>query len=50
VQLGALILDGEVCAFDANLVSHIYLGDQPPITGLITGATREYDCKYGRCE
>jgi ATP-dependent DNA ligase len=25
-----LVLDGEVCAFDANLISHIYLLDEQP--------------------
>ena len=44
MQVGALILDGEVCAFDANLVSHIYLLDAKPEEPATPPVFMAFDC------
>jgi len=43
-----LILDGEVCAFDANLVSHIYLLDTRPDELATPPVLMAFDCLYER--
>src|SRR5690349_2803656 len=49
-RLGArsLVLDGEVCAFDANLVSHMYLLDDRPDEPAMPPVMMVFDCMYVR--
>jgi hypothetical protein len=43
-----LILDGEICAFDANLISHIYLLDAAPEEPAAPPVFIAFDCIYKR--
>jgi len=43
-----LILDGEVCAFDAQLISHIYLLDGAPEAPATPPVFIAFDCMYRR--
>jgi bifunctional non-homologous end joining protein LigD len=49
-QLAArtLILDGEICAFDAQLISHIYLLDANPEEPATPPVFMAFDCLYQR--
>jgi bifunctional non-homologous end joining protein LigD len=49
-QLSArtLILDGEVCAFDGQLISHIYLLDGNPEEPATPPVYMAFDCLYQR--
>jgi len=43
-----LVLDGEICAFDANLISHIYLLDARPEEPATPPVFIAFDCLYRR--
>ena len=43
-----LVLDGEVCAFDANLISHIYLLDTRPEEPATPPVFMAFDCLHVR--
>jgi ATP-dependent DNA ligase len=43
-----LILDGELCAFDVNLVSLIYLLDASPEERAMPPVFMAFDCLYQR--
>jgi bifunctional non-homologous end joining protein LigD len=44
----SLILDGEICAFDAQLISHIYLLDAAPDESATPPVYMAFDCMYAR--